>query len=68
MEETERNKHLQASIKDLFTDSRIGITVKLALMWFSLAFIYYALMFELPTLLHKINQEQESEELQQTKD
>ena len=49
--------HLRASIKDLFTQERKGTTIKLALMWFSLAFVYYAIMFELPNILQKMNQE-----------
>ena len=40
----------------VFCKGILGITIKLALIWFSLCFVYYGIMFELPTILLKIEE------------
>lgn len=57
--EYERTKHLKASVKQLFVKDKIGITIKLGLMWLSLAFVYYGIIFQLPELLKKVNKQKQ---------
>lgn len=54
-QEFDRTKHMKASLRQLFMGDKAAITIKLGLMWLSLAFVYYGIIFQLPELLKRIN-------------
>ena len=49
----------RVGISSLFSPNLSGLTTKLTFIWFSLAFIFYAIMFELPTILQRMNSSEE---------
>ncbi|KRX07494.1 Major facilitator superfamily domain, general substrate transporter [Pseudocohnilembus persalinus] len=58
------NADQKGQIKELFAQEYKKITYILMIFWFSLSFIYYGIMLQLPTILQKIsdfNQNNESE-------
>lgn len=43
-----------ASIKSLFTEERLRITITLWLIWFALCFAYYGNLMIMPTILYSL--------------